>query len=119
MINMFASAEYTYVNFGSDIGGFRSDTGSYGPNGRTKELFLRWAQMGALVPLMENGGNNEVRTIFAGGSPKEDISPTRSTARGSLMKRLSRSTACLRTCTRSSRLSGTRMRPRRSRVVMR
>ena len=40
------------------IGGYRTGDG---PLGLTKELFIRWAQMGALVPLMENGGNKEHR----------------------------------------------------------
>jgi len=48
--NMIESAFQTYVNFGSDIGGYR------GGAVRTQELFLRWAQLGAFVPLMENGG---------------------------------------------------------------
>jgi alpha-glucosidase len=56
--NMFHSAWRNYVNFGSDIGGYRTGPG---PLGRTKELFLRWAQLGAFVPLMENGGNKEHR----------------------------------------------------------
>ena len=52
--NMFHSAWRNYTNFGSDIGGYRSGD-------RTKELFLRWAQLGAFCPLMENGGNGEHR----------------------------------------------------------
>ena len=51
--NMQASSMLGYVNFGSDIGGFR------GPEGR--ELFTRWAQLGALCPIMENGGGGEHR----------------------------------------------------------
>ena len=47
-----------YPNFGSDIGGYRSGDGTLG---RTKELFIRWAQLGAFSPLMENGGNKEHR----------------------------------------------------------
>lgn len=47
-----------YPNFGSDIGGYRSGNGTYG---RTKELLIRWAQLGAFSPLMENGGNKEHR----------------------------------------------------------
>lgn len=47
-----------YVNFGSDIGGYRSGSGKLG---RTKELLIRWAQLGAFSPLMENGGNKEHR----------------------------------------------------------
>jgi alpha-glucosidase (family GH31 glycosyl hydrolase) len=53
LANMAASAMLGYVNFGSDIGGFR------GPEGR--ELFARWAQLGALSPIMENGGDGEHR----------------------------------------------------------
>ena len=51
--NYYYSAEYGYVAFGSDIGGYR-DTDE--ENGRSKELFIRWAQIGALSPVMENGG---------------------------------------------------------------
>lgn len=47
-----------YANFGSDIGGYRSGSGVLG---RTKELLIRWAQLGAFSPLMENGGNKEHR----------------------------------------------------------
>ena len=47
-----------YPNFGSDIGGYRSGEGDLG---RTKELLIRWAQLGAFSPLMENGGNKEHR----------------------------------------------------------
>ena len=47
-----------YANFGSDIGGYRSGSGKFG---RTKELLIRWAQLGAFSPLMENGGNGEHR----------------------------------------------------------
>ena len=47
-----------YANFGSDIGGYRSGNGTLG---RSKELFIRWAQLGAFSPLMENGGNKEHR----------------------------------------------------------
>ncbi|XP_064406980.1 alpha-glucosidase 2-like [Halichondria panicea] len=52
------SAWAGYANFGSDIGGYRTGTG---PLGRSKELFLRWAGVGAFSPLMENGGNKEHR----------------------------------------------------------
>ena len=47
-----------YANFGSDIGGYRSGSGVLG---RTKELLIRWAQLGAFSPLMENGGDKEHR----------------------------------------------------------
>jgi len=56
--NMFHSAWNNYVNFGSDIGGYRSGPGVLG---RTKTLFIRWAQLGAFCPLMENGGQKEHR----------------------------------------------------------
>ena len=55
LINLFFSAQRGYVNFGSDIGGYRGD------DPRDKELFLRWAQLGALCPIMENGGSGEHR----------------------------------------------------------
>lgn len=51
---MFHSAWRNYTNYGSDIGGYRSGN-------RTKDLFIRWAQLGAFCPLMENGGNGEHR----------------------------------------------------------
>jgi alpha-glucosidase (family GH31 glycosyl hydrolase) len=53
--NMFASANVGYVNFGSDIGGLTYE------GLRDKTLFLRWTQLGALSPIMENGGNGEHR----------------------------------------------------------
>ena len=46
------------MNFGSDIAGYWSGEGKLG---RTKELLIRWAQLGAFSPLMENGGNKEHR----------------------------------------------------------
>jgi alpha-glucosidase (family GH31 glycosyl hydrolase) len=54
--NMFHSAWRGYLNFGSDIAGYR-----YGKNNRTKELLLRWGQLGAFCALMENGGEGEHR----------------------------------------------------------
>ncbi len=53
--NMFASAKYNFVSYGSDIGGFRSDDNMY------KDVFIRWAQLGAFCPVMENGGGGEHR----------------------------------------------------------
>ena len=44
-----------YSNFGSDIGGYDDSVP------RTKELLLRWAQLGSMSPLMENGGGGEHR----------------------------------------------------------
>lgn len=48
------SAELGYAVVGSDIGGYR-------PGQRFDRLFVRWAQLGALSPLMENGGRGEHR----------------------------------------------------------
>ena len=51
------SAWAGYANFGSDIGGYRGT-----PNAdRSYDLLLRWAQLGAFSPLMENGGEGEHR----------------------------------------------------------
>lgn len=50
MKNIFQSAWRGYLNFGFDIGGYRGQNIS-------KQGFLRYAQVGALLPLMENGGN--------------------------------------------------------------
>lgn len=55
--NMYWSAEYGYLSFGSDIGGYRHDDEL--PLGREKETFIRWAQMGAFSTVMENGGSGE------------------------------------------------------------
>jgi len=55
--NFYWSADAGYLAFGSDIGGYRDVDGE--PLGRTKELFIRWAQVGALSPVMENGGGGE------------------------------------------------------------
>jgi len=59
--NMYYSDQYGFLSFGSDIGGYRSDEQTYPGLGRSKELFIRWAQLGALSPLMENGGGGEHR----------------------------------------------------------
>lgn len=59
--NMYHSDAYNYLAFGSDIGGYRSDEDLFPGLGRDKELFIRWAQLGALSPLMENGGGGEHR----------------------------------------------------------
>ena len=80
MRNIIHSAWHNYTNFGSDIGGKQAGPCSVpsplspplgppcvgyrkGPGlfGRTTELFTRWFQMGAFVPLMENGGEEEHR----------------------------------------------------------
>jgi len=55
LLNYWWSADYGYVSIGSDIGGYRDDD-DFPETGRGKELFLRWAQLGAVSPLMENGG---------------------------------------------------------------
>ena len=49
------SAQANYTNFGCDIGGYRGITTGQ------KDLFIRWAQLGAFLPLMENGGGGEHR----------------------------------------------------------
>jgi len=53
--NMFMAAAYNFVSYGSDIGGFRSG------DGMIKDVFIRWAQLGAFCPVMENGGGGEHR----------------------------------------------------------
>ena len=55
---MLDSGDKGYVGFGSDIGGYIINSKA-GPLGRTKELFLRWAAIGALSSYMENGGLGE------------------------------------------------------------
>jgi len=55
---MLNSARLNYVNFGSDIGGFRN--AGQKPE-REKALFVRWTQLGAFLPVMENGGDGEHR----------------------------------------------------------
>lgn len=52
MYNILKSAWNGYLNFGFDIGGYRGQNIS-------KSIFLRWVQVGALVPFMENGGNGK------------------------------------------------------------
>ncbi|HOY63105.1 MAG: Alpha-xylosidase [bacterium ADurb.Bin236] len=49
--NVFDAARLGYTVIGTDIGGYHGDEKI------TKELLLRWAQFGALNPLMENGGH--------------------------------------------------------------
>ena len=55
LLNFWHSSDYGYVNYGSDIGGYREDA-TYGTIGRGPEVFTRWAQLGAFNPIMENGG---------------------------------------------------------------
>lgn len=57
--NLMHSAWNNYLNFGVDIGGYRTDGKS--PLGREKNVFIRWFQLGSFLPLMENGGNGEHR----------------------------------------------------------
>ncbi|RNA07901.1 glycoside hydrolase [Brachionus plicatilis] len=59
LINIVHSAWNNYLNFGMDIGGYVSD-GKW-DLGREKTVFVRWFQLGAFLPLMENGGNGEHR----------------------------------------------------------
>ena len=56
--NMYWSDRDGYTVFGSDIGGYRTDDSELG---RTKGVFIRWAQLGALSGIMENGGAGEHR----------------------------------------------------------
>jgi Glycosyl hydrolases family 31 TIM-barrel domain/Glycosyl hydrolase family 31 C-terminal domain len=51
---MFISASAGYATVGSDIGGYIDNT-----TPQNKDLFIRWAQMGALMPIMENGGKTD------------------------------------------------------------
>lgn len=51
------SAWNNYTNMGCDIGGYRDVNGG----NAIKEVFIRWAQFGAFIPLMENGGGGEHR----------------------------------------------------------
>lgn len=50
---MFTSSMYNFVSYGSDIGGFRAKSE------KDKNVFLRWAQLGAFCAVMENGGSGE------------------------------------------------------------
>ena len=56
--NMYWSDHDGYTMFGSDIGGYRVDGSELG---RSKEVLIRWAQLGALSAIMENGGAGEHR----------------------------------------------------------
>ncbi len=60
MTNIYLSADVGYLVPGSDIGGYRDGS-------RDQETFLRWAQFGAMCPLMENGGLGEHRPWMIGG----------------------------------------------------
>lgn len=52
MYNVLKSAWAGYLSFGFDIGGYRGQNIS-------KSIFIRWVQVGALMPFMENGGNGK------------------------------------------------------------
>ena len=51
--------------WGSDVGGFASD-------GLTPEVFARWAQLGAISPVMEVGGTGPNATPWVMGRPAMD-----------------------------------------------
>ncbi len=53
--DMMTSARYNYVSYGSDIYGFR------GGDEKDKEVYVRWSQLGAMCPVMENGSVGENR----------------------------------------------------------
>lgn len=53
MTNIIHSASRGYLNFGFDIGGYKASQPSQ------KWLYLRWVQVGALLPFMENGGGGD------------------------------------------------------------
>ena len=55
--SIFISAHTGYATVGFDIGG-----GGYSGTGSPdKNLFIRWAQLGSLMPIMENGGKYNVQ----------------------------------------------------------
>jgi alpha-glucosidase (family GH31 glycosyl hydrolase) len=62
------SAWMNYPGFGCDIGGYRGNSNEGIPE---KEVYLRWMQFGAFIPLMENGGNGEHRPWAVGGNPED------------------------------------------------
>ncbi|MGE5806885.1 MAG: TIM-barrel domain-containing protein [Ignavibacteria bacterium] len=67
--NMFISAHAGYATVGSDIGGFVDNTMPADEN-----LFIRWAQLGALMPIMVNGGKTEGRHFpWLWGPPTDTI----------------------------------------------
>lgn len=49
--NVYRSAEAGYGAVGAEIGGYNGTEPS-------KKTLIRWAQLGAMLPLMENGGSN-------------------------------------------------------------
>jgi alpha-D-xyloside xylohydrolase len=62
--NMLQSTLLGYVGLGSDIGGYRQDKEIEG--GRDRLVFLRWAQLAAFNPVMENGGKGKHEPWFWG-----------------------------------------------------
>ena len=50
LTNIFESVKLGYSVIGGDIGGYKR------VQDENKELFVRWAELGSLLPLMENGG---------------------------------------------------------------
>jgi len=50
LANMFTASLFNYVSFGSDIGGFRSGPAD---NPNPWDTWIRWAQLGAMSPVME------------------------------------------------------------------
>ncbi|MCB1152735.1 hypothetical protein KDL45_03720 [bacterium] len=52
--NLMRSGEENYVNFGSDVGGYRKG------DERTDELMIRWTQLGAFSPIMEQGNPEDI-----------------------------------------------------------
>ena len=59
--DIFISAAAGYAALGSDIGGYHGGTWSQDVRKIDKKVLLRWAQVGALMPVMENGGLDEHR----------------------------------------------------------
>jgi alpha-D-xyloside xylohydrolase len=60
--SLFLASLHNHVSSGSDIGGFRS--GKTGEHDPPKDVFIRWAQLGAFCPVMENGGGGEHRSLM-------------------------------------------------------
>jgi alpha-glucosidase (family GH31 glycosyl hydrolase) len=58
------SSQAGFSMIGPDIGGYRRGE-------RSRQVFLRWAQLGALLPLMENGGRGEHRPWQFGAEATE------------------------------------------------
>jgi alpha-glucosidase (family GH31 glycosyl hydrolase) len=69
-INILESAWQNYTNFGSDTGGYRASSATHL---RTREVFLRWSQLNAFLPLFENGGNDDHTPWAFDGSGETNI----------------------------------------------